>query len=102
MSEPTGPGMPPGDPEYAAALDRLLDGLEADGPADAQVRADTDAIAKALGLIGGALAGEGGGVTAAAGPVPPVAAGGTVVAMSSWRSKLNPRVLAAAATLIVL
>jgi len=104
MSEPFDPAS--GDPEYAAALDRFLDGLlddgAAGGPADAAVRADTDAIAKALGLIGGALAADGGGVTATAGAVPPAAAGATVVAMSSWRSKLNPRVLAAAATLVVL
>lgn len=100
MSEPTGPGMDP--EEYAAALDRLLDGLDANGPADAQVRADTDAIAHALGLIGGALAAEGSGVSAA-GAVPSGAAGGaTVVQLSSWRSKLNPRVLAAAASLVVL
>ncbi|HVE25251.1 MAG TPA: hypothetical protein VNC22_07605 [Sporichthya sp.] len=104
MSEPFDPAS--GDPEYAAALDRFLDGLlddgAAGGPADAAVRADTDAIAKALGLIGGALAADGGGVTATAGAVPPAATGATVVAMSSWRSKLNPRVLAAAATLVVL
>ncbi|WP_019875722.1 hypothetical protein [Sporichthya polymorpha] len=86
--------------EYAAALDRLLDGIEGTAPADAAVRADTDSIARALGLIGGALAAEEGG-TPAATPLPPAAAGGTVVAMSSWRSKLNPRVLAAAASLVV-
>ncbi|HUR75248.1 MAG TPA: hypothetical protein VMZ00_13300 [Sporichthya sp.] len=108
MSEPTGSGV---DPEaYGAALDRLLDGLlddpAADSSADAQVRADTETLARALGLIGGALAAEGGGVTAAAGAVPPTAGsaagGATVVQLSSWRSKLNPRVLAAAASLIVL
>ncbi len=119
MSEPQGPGAGPKpepvDPEYAAALDRFLDGItldgitldgdgdgDGDGDADAQVRADTDAIAHALGLIGGALAGEGSaraGASAAAGAVPP--AGATVVAMSSWRSRLNPRVLAAAASLLV-
>lgn len=89
---------------YAAALDRLLDGLEpeADGPeaaaAGAQASADIDSITRALGLIGNTLAAEGSGVGAAAGAAPPVAeAGGVVVAMSSWRSKLNPRVLAAAA-----
>jgi hypothetical protein len=88
--------------EYAAALDRLLDGVDGAGAADAQVRADTESIAKALGLIGGALAAEGG-APAAAGSVSPAAAGGaTVVQLSGWRSKLNPRVLAAAATLIVL
>lgn len=105
MSEPLDPAQ---DPDYAAALDRFLDGLlddpVADGSVDAQVRADADAITRALGLIGGTLAAEGGGVTAAAGAVPPVAAaacGATVVQLSSWRSKLNPRVLAAAASLVV-
>lgn len=81
---------------YAAALDRLLDGLDGDGPADAQVRADTEAIARGLGLIGGALSAEGADRGAAA-----AAPAATVVAMSSWRSKLNPRALAAAASLVV-
>lgn len=93
-----------GDPDYNAALDRFLDGLLDDPatPAEAAVLADTDAIAKALGLIGGALAAEGSGTTAAAGAVPPVAAGGgTVVQLSAWRSKLNPRVFASAAALVV-
>jgi hypothetical protein len=97
MSEPLDPAMD-GD-AYAAALDRFLDGLDdldAGGPADAQVRADTEAIARGLGLIGGALSAEGAHRGAAA-----AAPAGTVVAMSSWRSKLNPRVLAAAASLFV-
>lgn len=94
MSEPLDPGTDA--EEYAAALDRLLDGLDGDGPADAQVRADTEAIARGLGLIGGALSAEGAHRGAAA-----AAPAGTVVAMSSWRSKLNPRVLAAAASLFV-
>lgn len=92
MSEPFDPSMD--EESYAAALDRLLDGLDGDGPTDAQVRADTEAIARGLGLIGGALAAEGAHRGAAA-------PGATVVAMSSWRSKLNPRVLAAAASLVV-
>ena len=90
MSEPL-------DPEaYAAALDRLLDGMEGDGPADVQVRADTEAIARGLGLIGGALGADG--VQREAAAAAPAA---TVVSMSSWRSKLSPRVLAAAASLVV-
>lgn len=97
MSEPFDPATSADDADdYAAALDRLLDGLDGDGPADAQVRADTEAIARGLGLIGGALGAEGEHRGAAA-----AAPAATVVAMSSWRSKLNPRVLAAAASLAV-
>ncbi|MGQ0632666.1 MAG: hypothetical protein ACT4P1_16745 [Sporichthyaceae bacterium] len=87
---------------YEAALDRLLDGLEADpsvggegAAAQAEAASDVAALSKALSLIGDALAAE-----SAPAAVAPIAAGGaTVVPIAGRRPWMNPRILAAAATL---